>query len=106
MGERTAETWQKFLPLKANLLDLLKAWKEDGLRLRKTWGEQTEQTIRGWQQKAASIVEWIREQVEGERRAFPVDALHPELWELSVQSAKYTKSQVKIFDISLPLIVG
>ncbi len=104
MGERTAETWQKFLPLKANLLDLLKAWKEDGLRLRKTWGEQTEQTIRGWQQKAARIVEWIREQVEGERRAFPVDALPPVFRDLAVSIAKTHKSEDKIGVIALPMI--
>jgi hypothetical protein len=73
-AERTMSAWQKFLPLKANVVERLKAWKEEVQRLQKTWSEQTEQTFREWQQKAARIVGWIREQIEGDCRAFPVDA--------------------------------
>jgi hypothetical protein len=62
MGERTEAAWQKFLPLKANISYALEAWWEVGRRLdetRKTWTEQTEQTVREWQHKAARVVELI-----------------------------------------------
>jgi hypothetical protein len=40
MGERTQATWQKFLPLKANISDLLKAWMRMGQRLQ-TWTKKS-----------------------------------------------------------------
>jgi hypothetical protein len=107
MGERTQATWQKLLPLKANISDTLKAWWEVGRRLdktRKTWTEHTEQTIREWQQKAVRIVELMREQVEGDSRAFPIDALPPVFRDLAVSIAKTHKSDDKMGVIALPLI--
>jgi hypothetical protein len=110
-GERTEAAWQKFLPLKANLLDLLDAWRGTGQRLQKTWSEQTEQTIRGWQQKAARIVELMfppkgdtPTEESGVSNPFPLEALPPVIKDLAVSIAKTHKSEDKMGVIALPMI--
>jgi hypothetical protein len=111
MGERTAEAWQKLLPLKPNVLELLDAWWGAGRSLQKTWSEQTEQTIRGWQQKAARIVE-LMFPTKGDTpteescvsNPFPFEALPPVIKDLAVSIAKTHKSEDKMGVIALPLI--
>jgi hypothetical protein len=94
MGERIQATWQKFLPLKANISYALEAWWKVGRRLdetRKTWTEQTEQTVREWQHKAARVVELIfppkgdTEPRESDvSNPFPLEVLPPVIKDLAV----------------------
>jgi hypothetical protein len=56
MGEHTAATWQKFLPLKTNFSSALKNWMKAGQKLQETWEEQD---LKKWQHNAALLVEWM-----------------------------------------------
>lgn len=54
MGERTEAAWKKFLPLKTNISDALKAWRQAGRKLQETWGEQD---FKKWRHQAAKLAE-------------------------------------------------